>query len=137
MKKVFVFGNPDLSGDALAVKMVPELEKSFPEIEFKVVDPNELDLLEEKEIIVLDVVEGLRDVRWIEIEELAKTGEQMTTHDFDASTYLLLMKKLNPNADIRILGVPRGERSEFYAGVPMDGKIENIVEDVKNLLTSL
>lgn len=125
MRTIFVFGNPDLPEDALAVNFVPELEKSFPDIEFRVVDPNELDLLEEKEIIVLDVVEGLKDVRWIEIEELAKTGEQMTTHDFDASTYLLLMKKINPDADIRIIGIP------------MNGKTGDVLEDVKKHLKNI
>lgn len=112
-KTIFVFGNPDLPDDALAVQLVPDLEKLFPSLAFRIVDPNELDLLEQKEVIALDTVQGLKNPRWIKIEELAETGRQVTAHDFDASTYLLLFKKIYPNIVIRILGIPYGGEKKF------------------------
>lgn len=109
MKKTFlVFGNPDLPDDSLGLQLIPDLKNAFPEIQFQIVDPNELDLLNKNEIFVLDTVQGLKYPRWIEINELARTGNQVTTHDFDASTYLLLLKKIHPNISIKILGIPYG-----------------------------
>ena len=39
--KVFVFGNPLVEKDSLVLKMLPELRRRFPEIEFQEVDPTE------------------------------------------------------------------------------------------------
>lgn len=103
---IFVFGNPDIPEDAASIAMIPELEKEFPDVSFLAADPNELDIPQEKEMIIIDIVYGLQKTRWVEIEELEKTGKQATAHDFDASAYLLLVKKLCPDIAIRILGLP-------------------------------
>ena len=39
--KIFVFGNPDLAGDNIALRILPKLQKKFPLIQFIHKDPLE------------------------------------------------------------------------------------------------
>lgn len=104
---IHLFGNPDLPCDALPVLLQPELTATFPEHTFRFTDPNELDLPEAGEdFTAIDTVDGLRAVRFIDIEEIAALKARNTTHDFDLSSYLLLMKKLRPEIQVRIIGLP-------------------------------
>lgn len=107
MTTIHIFGNPDLPFDSLPVILLPRLTDALPEYSFRFTDPNELDLPEEGEsFIAIDTVDGLKAVRDIGIEEIAALEARATTHDFDLSSYLLLTKKLRPDIDIRIIGVP-------------------------------
>lgn len=106
---IHIFGNPDLPFDALPVVLLPRLQEACPQHTFRFTDPNELDLPEENEnFIALDTVDGLKAVRDITLDEIEATAARATTHDFDLSSYLLLIKKLQPNIHIRIIGVPMG-----------------------------
>lgn len=85
---------------------ISDLSKDIP----KLLETNGLhDLPEENEnFIALDTVDGLKAVRDITLDEIEATAARATTHDFDLSSYLLLIKKLQPNIHIRIIGVPMG-----------------------------
>lgn len=106
-KTVYLFGNPDLAFDAVPVELFSPLVRKFPDMNFRVVDPNELDLPEDgTDLIIIDTVEGLDHPRFISLDEIAELKVRVTAHDFDLSSYLLLAKKLKKNIDIQIIGIP-------------------------------
>jgi len=106
---VSVFGNPDMAGDSLPVRLVPKLREAFPEICFVVEDPNEIDLPKRGKWVILDTVRGLDEVAWISVDDVARSRNAgVTAHDYDLSTLLLLAKKLDPSFEPQILGVPEG-----------------------------
>lgn len=125
-KTVLLFGNPDLPFDAIPVELYSSLVRMFPDINFRVVDPNELDLpKEDDDIIIIDTVMGLHKSRFVSLDEIAELKARVTAHDFDLSSYLLLVKKMNKNIDIRIIGIP------------MSYEKDQAFEEVKLLLSSL
>ena len=104
---IHIFGNPDLPCDALPVLLLPRLKEAFSEHSFRFTDPNELDLPEEAEpFVAIDTVDGLRDTRVITLDEIAATRARSTAHDFDFASYLLLAKKLRPQLQVHIIGIP-------------------------------
>ena len=108
-----MFGNPDLAGDNVPVKLVPKLRERFPDIRFSIEDPNEIDLPKKGKWIILDAVRGLDSVSWISVDDIARSRNAgMTAHDYDLSTLLLLAKKLDPSFEPHILGVPEGISEE-------------------------
>lgn len=120
--KVSIFGNPDLTFDSLPIQIMPYLEKIFPSIDFVREDPNELDLPTEKKMIFIDTIRGLKKVRIVTSSEIAKTNPRATAHDFDLTTHILLVKKINKNIDIKIIGIP------------MEYTKEKALEDVEEVL---
>lgn len=124
--KISIIGNADLPFDSLPVQIMPELQREFPQIDFVMEDPNDLDVPNEDEIYFIDTIKGLKKPRMITIDEIKATQARATAHDFDLSIHLLLMKKLKPNVKIGILGVPMG----YNAG---DAK-EEIIEIIKEQL---
>jgi hypothetical protein len=112
--KVSLFGNPDMAVDSLPVELKLKLEKRFPEIDFVVQDPNELDLPDSNmnRWIIIDTVAGLDKVRLVTIDEIAPPETRATVHDFDLASHLLLVKKMNQNIDIQIIGVPMGNNKQ-------------------------
>ncbi|MFH0804232.1 MAG: hypothetical protein V1896_01370 [Candidatus Zambryskibacteria bacterium] len=103
--KVFVFGNEDLKGDNLPIKILPRLQDKFPEIKFEIKDPNEEWEVPE-ELIILDTVVGIKDVKVFDnLEKFSKTP-RVGMHDFDALTNLRYLWKLGKIKKIKIIGVP-------------------------------
>lgn len=125
---VSVFGNPDLAGDNLPVRILSKLREKFPEICFVAEDPNEIDLPKKGKWIILDTVRGLDCVRQVSIEDIAESRNAgMTAHDYDLSTLLLLAKKLDPSFEPKILGVPEGI-SESVALRAVSRELVNILK---------
>lgn len=113
MPTIHLFGNPDLPEDSLAPRLLPTLEARFPHFQFRITDPNELDLpAPGDDLIAIDVVAGLKSVRAITPEEISAAETRATTHDFDFTSYLLLVKKLRPKTEILIFGLPMGINKE-------------------------
>lgn len=111
MKKITVFGNPDLEIDNLPIRLLPKLREAFPDIEFEVEDPNNLDLPDippGEEWIIIDTVAGIPEAMWLTVEDIAKPTGRLTAHDYDLASYLLLAKKALGTLPIRILGIPMG-----------------------------
>lgn len=126
LSNISVFGNPDLSFDSVPIRLVPILQKHFPDVSFTIEDPNEIDLPKSGIWIILDTVRGLRSVEWICIEDIAKRSKMLTAHDYDLSTLLLLAKKLDASFEPKILGIPEG--------VSEKDAVDGVVEKLKNFL---
>ncbi|MBP9752019.1 MAG: hypothetical protein KBD19_04125 [Candidatus Moranbacteria bacterium] len=116
--RVTVFGNPDLEIDNLPIRLLPRLREAFPDVEFEVEDPNNLDLPDippGEEWIIMDTVAGIPDVCWLSVEDIAKPLGRLTAHDYDLASYLLLAKKALGPLPIRILGIPMGMAEDATA----------------------
>lgn len=133
MPTIHLFGNPDLPEDALAPSLLPELQAAFPALDFRLTDPNELDLpTEGEDFIAIDVVDGLKTAREITIAEIAQQRLRNTTHDFDLASFLLMTKKLRPESSVRIFGLPLGAKKEeaLASLIPL---LRSLQEEVKSL----
>ncbi len=103
---VFIFGNPDIEGDSLPLKILPELRKKCPGTDFLSKDPNE-DFELPEEAVIIDVVAGLKEIRVFDSLEDFEAPPRMTLHDFDLFGHLQLLKKLGKlPSKIKIIGIP-------------------------------
>ena len=128
--KIFVFGNPDLAGDNIALRILPKLQKKFPLIQFIHKDPLEnwtldngepsgrrlndrqiCDQESEKEkIVIIDAVKGISKVTMFDgLENFTAAHKRMTMHDFDLYDELALLQKLKKLPKVAIIGIPWGE----------------------------
>lgn len=106
---IYLFGNPLVDRDSLPLKLLPQLKRSFPRIEFVVADPNE-DLFQGEEIpVIIDTVVGIDEVTTLRLSNFASGGRRLSLHDYDLGTHLFLKKKLGEIEDAVILGLPMGE----------------------------
>jgi len=103
--KIFVFGNPDLQNDSLPFRLLPKLKRTFPDIDFIHLDPNE-EFEIPSELVVIDTVEGIKKVEIIDNLSLIKKSPRTTLHDFDLGALLFFLKKLGKVSKIKIIGVP-------------------------------
>ena len=106
--KIYVFGNPFVEEDSLPLKILPQLKKIFPQIEFEVVDPNEnFPAKAEKNITVLDTVKGLKKPRILDLADLKNIAKTpISPHDYDLLLHFLLLQKMRKISDVKIIGVP-------------------------------
>lgn len=104
---VYVFGNPDLPGDALPIYLLPQLSERFPALMFNVRDPNE-DWDIPDDLIVLDTVVGIDRVTLFEGLDAFTAAPHVSVHDFDAYANLRLLQKLGRLKRVHIIGIPSG-----------------------------
>lgn len=104
--KVLVFGNIMLKNDSMPIRLMGELAKRFPEIEFKDFDPNDNLEKEGSELNIIDTVGGINRVTLVTDIDSIKINRVLTMHDFDLGYNLRLMKKLGYVKKVRIFGVP-------------------------------
>lgn len=104
--KVLVFGNPILKNDCLPLKLVLELGRLFPEIEFKEFDPNENLDNEGRNLNIIDTIEGAKRVVLITEVDSISLPKRYSMHDFDLGYNLKLLKKLDYLDSVKIFGVP-------------------------------
>jgi len=121
---IYLCGNPLLPFDSLPLKLKPKLEKAFPQIDFIELDPNENLKPENKELIIIDTVEGIDEVMVIDDIDKIKTEKIYSLHDFDLGYNLKLLQKLGELESVKIIGVP------------MEGDEEKILIQIINLLIS-
>lgn len=119
--KILVFGNELVEEDNLVLRLMPKLQKEFPEIDFKEFDSVESLEKEGKDLIILDAVQGLEGVRVMDFETLEsfdklKADKVYSMHDFDLGYNLKLLKKLGLIDKIKVVGVGMGMGDEegFY-----------------------
>ncbi len=104
-KTIYIFGNPDLEMDALPIRLIPNLQKLYPDIDFILKDPNEeWDIPEEMTII--DTAVGVDGVTVFDDLESFASVPRLSMHDYDALTNLRYMKKLGKLKRIKIIGIP-------------------------------
>jgi hypothetical protein len=130
MKKILVFGNPLLKRDSLPVRMLPQLRKAFPELEF--VEFDAVEDLEKagREITLLDSVQGIRSVRVFHDVESFCESPRFTMHDFDLPVYLKLLAKMGMVKKVTIIGVP-GNWNEKNALRHVEKAIAGLMADGK------
>ena len=102
---VFVFGNAVLKQDSLPLCILSELQKKFPQIEFRALDPNE-EWNAPEEMIIIDTVMGIKDIIIFDSLEQFSAAPRVSLHDFDAYANLRLLSKLGKLKKIKIIGVP-------------------------------
>jgi Ni,Fe-hydrogenase maturation factor len=117
--RVYIFGNPLLPFDSLPIKLAPRLQAALPEFEFIIADPNENLKPENKELVIIDTIEGIDEVVIIDDIDKIKTEKIYSLHDFDLGYNLKLLTKLGELEKVTILGVP------------MEGDEEKIFEQLK------
>jgi hypothetical protein len=106
IKRILVFGSPIVKQDSLPLKLIRDLRKKFPKIEFVEFDPNENMEAEGKVLNIIDTVEGIDRVVLITDIDAIKTQKIYSMHDFDLGYNLKLLKKLGYVEKVRIFGVP-------------------------------
>lgn len=104
--KILVFGNPLVKKDSLAIELVPELKKLFPKIEFKELDAAENIEEEGRNLIVLDVAQGIDHVTLLEDLSILEAAPQYSMHDFDLALTLKILKKMKKIDSVKIIAMP-------------------------------
>jgi hypothetical protein len=106
MMKILVFGNKSVEMDSIAPRLIDDLQKEFPEIEFKEFDTvEELDE-EGEELIILDTVVGIEKITVFDDLDKFVDSPTVSLHDFDLPIYLKLLMKLGKVKKVRIIGIP-------------------------------
>lgn len=107
--KIYVFGNQDVPEDNQAYEYAREIQQNLPQVEFVFIKPNQdLPFAGEKDVVIMDVVAGIEEVRLLtgtDLEKL-KLPPRTTVHDFDLGFQLKLLKKLGKIGNVKILGIP-------------------------------
>ncbi|MEM3455230.1 MAG: hypothetical protein QXW80_02600 [Candidatus Micrarchaeia archaeon] len=103
--KIYCFGNPLIKNDRMPLEIIPDLEKKFPMIEFIPAEsPDEIE--DENEINIIDIVDGVENVRLItDIDEICE-NRRCSMHDFDLGMTLKIMKKIGKIKKINIFAIP-------------------------------
>jgi Ni,Fe-hydrogenase maturation factor len=104
--KILVFGNPLVKQDSIALALVVPLRKKFPEIEFKEFDPAENLEGEGRDLIILDAVLGIDQVRLIEDLNKIELGKIYSMHDFDLAITLKILMEIKAIDSVKIIAVP-------------------------------
>jgi len=119
MKTILCLGNEFIEEDSLAKKIGERLSGDYRVINIKDSFQLMTFLSEEKDAVILDVVEGLEEVKIIPMENL-RNDAILSAHDFDAGYVLKLVGK---NVGI--------------VGIPMVGEIDEVLESVGKVLENL
>lgn len=105
-KTIHIFGNPLLDLDNLPLKLLPKLQKLFPEVNLIVADPAENLKPTDGELIIIDTIEGIKKVTLIDDLARIQTGKIYSLHDFDLGFNLKLLQKIGKLNKVKIFGVP-------------------------------
>lgn len=117
---IYVFGNPLVPEDSLAVKLIPDLQKRFPKTKFIHADPNEnFPPEDEKDLIILDTIKGVKKTTVFNLDDIAVNNKSpISPHDYDLGIHLLLLKKMKKINYAVIIGVPtnmkQGNINDIY-----------------------
>ena len=103
--RIFVFGNINLENDSLPLRIMPQLQEKFPDIQFEVRDPNE-EWGVPDEFIIIDTVVGIKEIRIFETLDKFLSAPRVSMHDFDFLTNLQYLWKLGKIKKIKIIGLP-------------------------------
>jgi hypothetical protein len=83
---VYVFGNECVAEDKRAIEVARELDGTIEGISFVFVNPNEdAPFVNERHVVILDTVQGLRDVALVEGDAIDRLtlSPRGSVHDFD------------------------------------------------------
>lgn len=114
--KILVFGNILMKIDAMPIKLLPNLKKTFPDIEFKEFDCVEDLEKEGSELTIMDTVNGIQTVQIFENIEEFSESPTCSMHDFDLPVYIKLLKKLGILTKVTVIGIPEKGQMNIIAG---------------------
>src|SRR3989344_1437558 len=105
-KNIYVFGNPLLEEDSLAIKLAERLqkEKAFGRLNFVYLDGTEE--IYEENMILLDVAKNIKGIQIITNLDQLYAGKFYTMHDADIALFLKLMQKIGKIQGIKIIAIP-------------------------------
>jgi len=123
-RKIFAFGNEYFEGDEVAKELAKKINSN--DFEFIIAQsPNEI-LNVNEELIIIDVVKGLKEVKLIEnIDDLVLTNS-LTCHDLDLGFYLKLMKETGKIKEVKIIGLPFGNNNYDCLKEEIEKLLKNI-----------
>jgi len=107
--KVYVFGNEDLEIDNKAFDVAARLKNTLKSIDFIKVKPNEdVPFIDEKKVVILDVIEGIDEIIEVKGDDLEKIvlPPRSSVHDFDLGFQLKYLKKIGKLGEVIIVGLP-------------------------------
>ena len=108
--KVYVFGNQDVPEDRRAIEVAERLEGTIEDASFHFVQPNEdVPFVDEKRVVILDTVQGIRGVALIPDSEIDGfvLSPRGSVHDFDLAFQLKYLKKIGRLGRVYVVGLPR------------------------------
>ena len=113
---IYVFGNEYVAADKRALEAARELEDTIEGISFVFVNPNEdVPFVNERHVVILDTVQGLRDVALVEGDAIDGLSLSLrgSVHDFDLAFQLRYLKKLNKLGEVTIIGIPQAGEVDY------------------------
>ena len=119
--RILVFGNPYLEYDSLALKIASGLK--LEGVSFVNCSSPE-QILNEKFDCILDVVDGISEVKVFDNLKMLNPHRMFSLHDFDLTFFLSLMEKIGKIEKIKIIGVPMG-----YDEVKAKGEVEKMLKN--------
>jgi hypothetical protein len=104
---IYIFGNEHVSTDTAAVQLLPDIERSFPEVGCIHADPTD-EWLEptDTDVIIVDSVHGIAAVTLFTDPGVFAKTVRTSVHDFDLSTELPLLLKIGRISSVVIIGIP-------------------------------
>jgi Ni,Fe-hydrogenase maturation factor len=105
--KVFVFGNPLVEKDALALRVAEMLKGRIVGVEFEAIESLD-DVESEGKLFVMDVALGIEKVMAIEDLDALVAKQPVSLHDFGLAFELRLLKKLGRVGRATIIAIPGG-----------------------------
>jgi len=125
ISKIYIFGNQILDFDNTPILLQAELEKIFPTINFIHQDPNENLSLENNELVLIDTVEGINEVKILTDIDKIQIEKKYSMHDFDLGFNLRLLHKIGKLKKITIFCVPMKIKKQ--------AALKQLVEKIKKL----
>ena len=115
-RTVYVVGNPAVRRDNVPFRILPQLRRAFPSIEFREADPNE-NFMPEDGSIIIDTVEGIDTVRSFDSLDDFAAHHTVSSHDYDLAFHLRVLQKLHKMRNVFILGVPTNSTNTIIPDV--------------------
>lgn len=115
--KVYVFGNADVPEDRRAIEAARNLNPPIDGISFVFVRPNEdVPFVDERHVVILDTVHGIRDVTVIEEDEIDgfTLSPRGSVHDFDLAFQLKYLKKIGKLGRVTVVGLPYEGEVDYF-----------------------
>jgi hypothetical protein len=127
--KVYIVGNILVEEDSQPFKIIDFLKKELPAVSFIEYDPTE-DLPLDSDLWFIDTVQGLKEPKLFTDIDVFLMQKPYSMHDADFGFQLKLAKKLHPDQQIHVLGIPY---VEITKEVDMSITAKKVVELLKSV----
>jgi hypothetical protein len=111
--KIYVCGNSLVPEDSSAIRILHDLGRLLPEIEFIPFDPTE-NFPEGDPVYFLDTVINAKDISVIEDISTLEDSPRNSVHDYDLGMQLKLLGKIGKLPKVIIFGVPGNAKTTDF-----------------------